>query len=63
MTMGKHVSNKLSSIVSEVEMDAGRSPLTFLHHGMESNKISAIGIPDYAPKESPFWDNDNIFEL
>ena len=26
--------------------------------------MSAIGIPDYAPKESPFWDNnDNIFEI
>ena len=31
---------------------------------MESNKMSAIGIPEYARKDSPFWDNnDNIFEL
>ena len=36
-----------------------------MHHGgMESNKISAIGIPEFARKDSPFWDNnDNIFEL
>ncbi len=34
--------------------------------GLESNKISAIGIPaddEYTRKDSPFWDADNIFEL
>jgi hypothetical protein len=55
--------------VAEVELDIGNykqgenSP--FVHHAaMESNKISAIGINEYARKDSPFWDNnDNIFEL
>jgi len=60
------LTNKLDNIVAEVEMDLNgyhqRSPF----HGsiIESNKMSAIGIADYAPKESPFWDNnDNIFEI
>ena len=55
--------------MAEVELDmegykqGNQSP--FVHHGvMESNKISAIGIPEFARKDSPFWDNnDNIFEL
>lgn len=61
------MTNKLSNIVAEVELDvAGRSPPFGARGslvGIESNKISAIGIPDYFPKESPFWDNDNIFEI
>jgi hypothetical protein len=62
-----NLTNKLDNIVAEVEMDLHgyhqRSP--FRGSIIESsNKISAIGIPDYAPKESPFWDgNDNIFEI
>ena len=52
--------------MAEVEMDLNgyhqRSP--FNGSIIESNKMSAIGIADYAPKESPFWDNnDNIFEI
>lgn len=29
----------------------------------EMIKISAIGAPEFARKDSPFWENDNIFEL
>ncbi len=55
--------------MAEVELDIANykqgdnSP--FVHHAaMESNKISAIGINEYARKDSPFWDNnENIFEL
>jgi len=65
------MTSKLSNIVAEVELDlegykhGGGHNSPFVHHsGMESNKISAIGIPEYARKDSPFWDNnDNIFEL
>jgi hypothetical protein len=73
-TMSK-ISNKLSNIVAEVELDLGggmdqgsifqrnRMP-SILGTGIESNKISAIGISDFARKDSPFWENnDNVFDL
>ena len=30
--------------------------------GIESNKISAIGLGNDFRKESPWWDNDGMFE-
>ena len=49
----------------ELDLDNYQPASPYIHHGaMESNKISAIGIPEYARKDSPFWDNnENIFEL
>jgi len=34
----------------------------FMGGGIESNKISAIGLGNDFRKESPWWDNDGMFE-
>ena len=37
-----------------------KSPL--IGGGLESNKISAIGLGNDYRKDSPWWDNDGMFE-
>lgn len=69
------LANQLSNIVADLEYEhplsishkqqtsVGQSP--FIGGVMDGNKISAIGLPENARKESPFWEDngDNIFEL
>ncbi len=58
--------NQLSNIVPEVELDIeDHSPhIPFYEDLIHSNKMSAIGLPEFARKDSPFWDGgENIFGL
>lgn len=58
--------NQLSHIIPEEELDTEGQPpmIPFYDVVIQSNKMSAIGLPEFARKDSPFWDGgENIFEL